>query len=159
MHKLSKRTLLLSLALIVTVLMGTSVTANAKAHFTKTTTPKTFRGTWVNTEHDDVGNYRTTYKVTKYTFGFKYYRNKKLITSVKWWGNKTPWPKYSWSSKTHSDLLVKNRKHGKWLIGGYERDMDFNYTYKVVKHHGKKALMSMDTYYDGTPQYIYYYKK
>lgn len=164
MSKISKKLLLLGLTLILALLIGAPTSASAKTHFTKTTTPKSFRGTWeCLVDFGDSGKFLKKIKITKYTFALygREYPNGKFQRGLIWRGNKA-----SWDNKRHSDLWVKNKKHGKWLIGGLERMTDYNTVYKIVKHHGKKALKLMtisDINYDPTDEdtsnMSYFYKK
>lgn len=168
MHKFSKNFLLLGLTLILALLMGAPTSASAKIHFTKTTTPKSFRGTWkCLVDNGEDGKLLQRIKITKYTYNysFKEYPNGKFNNYLTWHGDKV-----SWDNKKHSDLLVKNKKHGKWLIGGLERMTDYNTVYKIGKHNGKKSLKlltmsDLDIGYNTTtddfdidPNSTYYYK-
>lgn len=162
MYRFIKKLLLLGLTLILAILIFAPTSASAKTHFTKTTTPKSFRGTWESLERwDKIGDGSPLYcrfKIKKYTvdYGFRSYPNGKFRRELIWRGNKA-----SWENKKHSDLLVKNKKHGKWLIGGLERMTYYNTVYKVVKHHGKKALKPLTfsyIYMDDVPGDKYFYK-
>jgi len=156
-----KRQLLFSgLAVMAGLTLGSvalpSTTAEAKIHYT--TTPKSFRGTWVSFEKEDINgtmyHYRSTAKITKYVYNYKYVVNGRIISKVNWSGKKKS------HFYNHSDLSVKKGKHGRWRIAQYGmKNNIFNRTYKRVKHNGKQALVLIDEYNDGTQMRIYYYKK
>lgn len=147
------------LALTVGLALGgvalPSTTAEAKIHYTKM--PKSFIGTWVNLSHENYSGtrytYRETLKISKYNYQMKYVVNGRTISKVNWSGKKKA------DFYKHSDLGVKKGKHGRWRISQYGMNNIFNTTYKRVKHNGKQALVSLDTYDDGSPLNIYYYKK
>lgn len=149
-------TLALAGGLILGGLVLPDTTAEAKIHYTKM--PKSFIGTWVHIEHEDVSGtpytYRSTLNISKYRYRFKYVVNGKRISKVNWSGKKK-----SYFYK-HSDLGVKKGKNGRWRISQYGMASNmFNTTYKRVKHNGKQALVSLDHYGDGKPLNLYYYKK
>jgi len=157
---MKKQLLFSGLAVMAGLTLGSfalpSTTAEAKIHYT--TTPKSFRGTWVNFFKEDIGGtmyrYRSTAKITKYVYNYKYVVNGRTISKVNWSGKKK-----SFFYK-HSNLGVKKGKNGRWRISQYGmKNNIFNTTYKRVKHNGKQALVSLDHYEDGTPLNFYYYKK
>ncbi|MDT6980571.1 hypothetical protein [Levilactobacillus zymae] len=109
MHNRIKKLLLLGLTLILALLIGGSTSASAKTRFTKTTTPKSLRGTWDclqrwDKEDKDLTPLLCELKITKYAVAYKFkeYPNGKFRTELTWRGNKA-----SWDNKKHSDLLVK----------------------------------------------------
>ncbi|MGQ4558358.1 hypothetical protein ACUIJQ_03440 [Levilactobacillus hammesii] len=131
--------------------MAPSTTAEAKIHYT--TTPKSFRGTWVRADDEDPANINTL-RISKYVYDYQYNHHGKKGTLVKWSGKKKS------HYYNHSDLSVKKGKHkGTWRISWYRMNSIFDETIKREKHNGKTALVFLDRYGDGTPLRIYFYKK
>jgi len=153
--KLLVSTLALAGGLALGGIAQPNTTVEAKIHDTQM--PKSFIGTWVNLSHDDISGtiytYRETLKISKYTYKMTYVVNGRTISTANWSGKKKS------HFYNHSNLGVKKGKHGRWRISQYGMNNDFNTTYKRVKHNGKQALVSLNTYDDGSPLNIYYDKK
>jgi len=153
--KLLLSTLALTAGLVFGGIVLPSTTAEAKIHYTKM--PKSFIGTWVNASNEKYGkktyHYRETLKISKYAYHFQYVVNGRTITKFTWSGKKKS------DFYKHSNLGVKKEKNGRWRISQYGMNSDFAETYKRVNHNGRQALVSFDTYDDGSPFHLYYDKK